>query len=226
MVNISSLGRLGSTISAVSSLGGARGGFNFDRERVAAHGDPQKGYKWIVQFPSMFSALGDPLNTEKFLFTIPGVTSEPSYKAGSNNYNPSISDVEAFSATFFLDEDASTLEDIMNWKALIQNEDGTYNMPLDYKMDVIAMLLNGRGKEVALFRYGGVFPTTTSPLQGDYASSERMVLEQQFSVDTCTVRINGANIVGAANLRNLNNIIKGVTSVAKTASNISSFLGI
>jgi hypothetical protein len=78
--------------------------------------DPQKGYKWLAQFPMEFQYLGDPLNVEKISATLPGVNAEPFGISGTNFYYPSTSDISSFSATFYLGEDLGALQDIIAWK--------------------------------------------------------------------------------------------------------------
>lgn len=161
---------------------------NQGRSRV----DPQKAYKWVAQFPVDFGSLSDPLNVERFSIPLPNYNAEPSYSAGANVYYPSNRDIEGFSATLYLSEDAGVLEDIMRWKSLIQNPDGTFNYPDEYKFPVTALLLSGDNVEVARFQYNGVFPTQTQTPELDYATSERVLMAQSFSADEVQISVNGS----------------------------------
>lgn len=145
--------------------------------------DPQRSYKWVAQFPFIFPELGSSINVEQFTAPFPHVNAEPFQTQGSTIYFPTTSDMDGLTATFYLDEGAGTLLDIKNWKNMIQNSDGTFNVSDDYKFPVIFILKSAADVPVAIFTYTGVFPTQTQALDADYSTSDRMRIMQSFSCD-------------------------------------------
>jgi hypothetical protein len=112
----------------------------------------------------------------------PSVEREAFYEGGRNTYFPSIEDVQPVTFVFYVDESNRISEYVINWKRLITNEDGTKNLPAEYKKSIRIQLLNGEDEVVDDFRLEGCFPTATTPYNLAQESG-RLTLTQEFSVD-------------------------------------------
>ena len=84
------------------------------------------------------------------------------------------------------------------WKKRIQNSNGTYNMPHDYKGDVEIFGLDPKGVARANFKLIGCFPTSTTPLNFQSESSTRLQIIQSFSADSLEMSLYADAAVASA----------------------------
>lgn len=112
----------------------------------------------------------------------PGVSAEPFYEAGRSVNFPGLEEIEPFSISFFQDESPNIPIYIMDWKRLIMNEDGTTNLPSNYKKPIRIQLLDGKNRPTFDYQLLGCFPTSTTPLALTNESG-RLTFTQEFSVD-------------------------------------------
>ena len=111
-----------------------------------------------------------------------GVDREPFYEAGRNTYFPSLEDTSSFSVVFYQDASDKIPSYINEWKRKIVNQDGTKNLPSNYKLPITVQLLNGQNQVTFEIIAVGCFPTLTTGYNlGN--QSENLKFTQEFSVD-------------------------------------------
>lgn len=115
-------------------------------------------------------------------FPFPNIDKEAFYEGGRNTYFPSLEDVPSFSITFYQDASNKIPNYIMQWKRRIVNQDGTKNLPSNYKFPINLQLLNGQNKVTLDVTARGCFPTQTDGYNLNN-QSENLKLTQEFSVD-------------------------------------------
>lgn len=108
---------------------------------------------------------------------------EGHYGASGFTYFPGSHDVSAFSMTFYEDVSCTTLKFINDWKSQVKSWDGTYNLPIQYKGDILVALFDPKGKVVLQAKMIGCWPSDTGNLSLNYNDSGRLVITQTFSVD-------------------------------------------
>ncbi|NNK82762.1 MAG: hypothetical protein HKO92_06540 [Flavobacteriaceae bacterium] len=112
----------------------------------------------------------------------PGVDREAFYEAGRNTYFPSLEDINSFSIVFYQDASNKIPNYIMQWKRRIINEDGTKNLPKEYKEPIGIKLKNGLNQTVLDVTFKGCFPTQSSGYNLSN-QSENLKFTQEFSTD-------------------------------------------
>ena len=142
--------------------------------------EPQRLYKWRVRVDDL--SLFAPEDIEGISLSYPNHQAEALYRGGSNLYLPSFADISAISIDFVENVNNSITEGIAAWKQLMQR-DGLYSYPLTYKKDIFCDLLKNDNTLIKALKFGGCFPTTSTPSQLAYESSGKMIITQEFSVD-------------------------------------------
>ena len=141
----------------------------------------------------------------------PNSAREEFYEAGKYTYFPSVETIQPFSIVFYQDASNKIPNYIMEWKRRVINNNGTKNLPSEYKMPINIQLLNGNNKitfDITLF---GCFPleTTGYDLSNE---SKNLKLTQSFSVDRVHYNAvpNIADTLREAALGKLVNLGKGL----------------
>ena len=78
-------------------------------------------------------------------------------------------------------EDGLTLKYFLAWQGLIENEDGSKNLPYFYKRDIVLWRMTASGRDTHISIYQGYFPTEIAPASYNYESGGIM----QHTI-TCT----------------------------------------
>lgn len=115
--------------------------------------------------------------------TFSGQESVGIHLAGSKDYHPEFIDIAGFDIVFTEDVEGSVITAIQGWKNLIQNSDGTFNYPDEYKRTVRVDVMRPDHSRARSMRYVGVFPTQTGMPSYSYADSSKAEITQSFSVD-------------------------------------------
>ena len=110
------------------------------------------------------------------------VDRDPFYEAGRNTHFPSLEDLPTFTIVFYQDASNRIPSYINGWKRKIVNQDGTKNLPSNYKFPITVHLLNGLNQVTYEIQLLGCFPTQTSGYNLTN-ESENLKLTQEFSVD-------------------------------------------
>lgn len=103
---------------------------------------------------------------------------QKSIDKASFRYAAERSDIGTISMTIDEFEDGSTLDYLLAWQSLIQNQNGTRNPPAVYKRPIIFSRISGTKIELHQSKYIGYFPTEISPM----ANSQEGSGITQFSV--------------------------------------------
>ena len=112
----------------------------------------------------------------------PNCTREEFYEAGKYTYFPSVENIQPFTIVFYQDASNRIPNYILEWKRKVINDDGTKNLPSEYKLPINVQLLNGENKVTLDITLFGCFPLET--LGYDLNNESRNIkLTQTFSVD-------------------------------------------
>lgn len=98
-------------------------------------------------------------------------------------YNAGTNEIGSMSMRIDEYEDGATLDYLLQWQKLIQNNDGTHNPPAAYKRDIrfIKMASSGIDLHVTVFR--GCWPSEIANSSFSYDSSAISQISVTFSVD-------------------------------------------
>lgn len=167
---------------------------NVEQARSVPH--PQMSFRWVALLPNLI----------KFEFPIK-LQSPPSFPVpiveeaeipfmsasnyliteGAQNYSVadkhSLGNSNVVSFSIYTDQYGIALSYIKAWKDLIRNKDRTFNYPSEYKYDIMIFLTVTMGVPYVGFKLKGAFPMTTSFDRLGYGRTDRLILNQEFSVD-------------------------------------------
>lgn len=83
-------------------------------------------------------------------------------------------------------EDCMTLQYINDWFALLSNDDGTRNPPVNYKRNITFYQLNRKKDEIHKSVYIGYFPVEVSPISWSYDGSSVLQYSLVLTGDSVT----------------------------------------
>jgi hypothetical protein len=150
--------------------------------------DPLLNFRWVAETLPFGDEYGiGPEYVETFEIPFNNVKSEGIFNAAGMCYFPGFHDITAFNVTFYADSQGKTLKYLLGWKDRIKNfQTGIYYLPSNFKRDWRVILLDAKGNDVLRATLRGCWPADTNQLQLQYASSEKVELNQNFSVDDIT----------------------------------------
>lgn len=142
--------------------------------------DPLWQMDWMIQMP-----LGLPFEyVEEIQFPMSDFgMSNGIYRAGTRNYFAEASDIAPVTINFYEDRYLTVTKWLQKWRSLVQNPDGTFNLPIVYKKNIVLMPMDVKGNTLGSFTLSGVFPTKIPVYPFISNNSERTVLSVEFSVD-------------------------------------------
>lgn len=165
--------------------------------RISTVYQPQRVYKWRVTIqPSKIGSSGGNfvagLPPESIVdCSLPFIANENEgiHQGGTNDYYPNFVDIGNLSLTFIENQEGLVMKSLDAWKRLVQAPNELFNYPVNYKRVVECELLDNANEVHSKTKLLGVWPSTTSPENLDYNTSDVWRISQEFSVD-------GAEILG------------------------------
>jgi hypothetical protein len=124
---------------------------------------------------------------EEVSVPFPQITSDNgTFRAGIMKFYPVSRAVGQVSIKFYEDIRLTVSNFLNQWRAKIFNRNGTVNMPEGangYKGTLIVNVKDAKGTVVGTFKLTGLFPLNPDPFALQSASSERVIVGCEFSVD-------------------------------------------
>lgn len=120
----------------------------------------------------------DSIDTPIFNIDTKKVTSKNSYWFTASN-----SEVGQVTMTIQEMEDGKTMKYLMDWKKLIENEDGTYNPPAMYKKPITFYRLSATKLDLHKYVYEGYFITEIQTINNTYDGNDITTLSITFAGD-------------------------------------------
>lgn len=153
--------------------------------------DSAPAWKWIVRMPIVAGAYLSSLYVEEISLPFNNTSSDGRYTGGSKTYYPSMTDISAVTITFYEDVNYTSMNYLLNWRALVVNPNTYfYGLPSVYKQPIEWELYNGvSGIPVMAGVLLGCWPTEISPFQLQFGSSDRIKISHTFSVDASRVMV-------------------------------------
>lgn len=105
---------------------------------------------------------------------------------GSFWYSAMHSDIGNLTLVIDEMEDCNTLQYINDWMDLLKNEDGTHNLPWEYKRNIIFYQLNRKKDEIHKSVYTGYYPVEISPVSWSYDGTSVLQYSVTFTGDSVT----------------------------------------
>jgi hypothetical protein len=201
---------------------------------------PQFDYLFVVKMPDLtinpdgsysddieYFDMDIEINHRVFTMTAPNYTYDTVKTQTKNTYWYSASnrDIGQISITMDEFEDGLSMRYLKEWFRLIENDDGTYNVPSYYKRDIQLIRYSGTKNELSVLTYKGCFPTSISESTYSYEGSGILQYNVTFACDT--VSFNVSDNVRAA-IQEAQESIKNELPASKSGSglNISSAINI
>lgn len=128
------------------------------------------------------------INHRVFSISVPNFSYDTVKTQTKNTYwySASNKDLGQISMTVDEFEDGLSLKYIQAWFSLIENTDGTYNVPAYYKRDIQVVRYSGSKNELSTLTYKGCFPTGISESSYSHESSGILQYNVTFACDTMT----------------------------------------
>lgn len=145
--------------------------------------DPLQGWRWLCsELPQ-----GGPAHHYLESIDIPfnNISAAPNWHQGGGFIiMPGTHSISAVSCTFYEDNTATTLKWINAWKNKVKNlVTGIYGLPFEYKANWVLTLLDNQNNDILKLTLVDCWPTDTNNLSLTYASTDRLTIQQTFSVD-------------------------------------------
>lgn len=159
--------------------------------RMISRPDPLLLFHWEVKYLPFSEEFGniDGSYVESFELPFSNVTSGQVFFGGGYNYFPEFHDTSAFTMNFYGDCEGKTIKYLWGWKQKVKSfKTGLYNLPSEYKKDITVMLRNPKGETVLEVTYLGCWPSDTAQIGLDYASNDRVIIPQTFSLDSMDIK--------------------------------------
>lgn len=164
---------------------------------IKSRDDPLFQMDWMIQLP-----LGLPWYfVEEIQFPMQDFTVSPGiFRAGVRKYYAEVADIAPVTINFYEDRKLTVTKWLQKWRSMVQNADGTYNTPLQYKQNFVLQPMDAKGNVLGTFTLVGCFPSKIPTYPFVSATSERMVLSVEFSVDNCELLaksgVQGGSLLG------------------------------
>ena len=187
---------------------GIRGGRDI-LKTMSSRSDPLLNFIWYCELP-LLPGFNRPLGWE-FIeeCTLPFINLEQKsyFKAGKDYHYPGKYSLETLNLKFYEDIQGTTTEYLQTWLNLIvDSATGQYQNPTDFKKTIKITLLDTASQTVMFFTYFGCWPMRRDSFNLASASSERVVISQEFSVDDVNV------LVGKFSDAAIPSIVNNITS--------------
>ena len=173
--------------------------------------EPARTYLWRVELPDLsimntgyvsesmnkakdlYDGLIPPFDMEKFNTKITEVNtpywtidSDKVIDGASFWYTARHNDISNVSIVIDEDQYGNTLDYFDIWKALMVNDNGTYNPPAFWKKTIKVYRLNLLKLDFQVLEYNGYFPTELSNINNGYESDGALQYSVSFTGDTQT----------------------------------------
>lgn len=148
--------------------------------------DPLLNFKWICTSLPFDAPFNLPVNyVEGIDLPFNNIAvGDKAHSASGYTYYPGTHDISSFSITFYEDVDASSSKYLHSWKTKVKDFDtGLYNLPTEYKRDIVIQLLDQGNNPVIQATLVGCWPSDTGNFSLNYTDSGRLTVTQTFSVD-------------------------------------------
>lgn len=125
------------------------------------------------------------INHRVFSINAPNPNYDTTKTQTKNTYWYSASNKDIGQITITMDEyeDTLSLKYINSWISLIENSDGTYNVPIVYKRDISIVRYSGTKNELMKITYKGCFPTGIAETSYTYEGSGILQYNVTFACD-------------------------------------------
>lgn len=181
--------------------------------------DPMFNIDWEVFAPKVFFAAQFYIEDINIPFSNIQ-QAEGVFYQGTMKYFPKMVDVATFSVKLYEDNVGTTLQAIDDWKNLVRNPDGTYNLPAEYKGDFEISMRDSRRNLTLIVVLKGCFPLATESVELSSSGTERIIITQEFSVDNVVMEWKGGPSPSTAASGR-----KRITLLDKLKSNLNSLGG-
>lgn len=156
--------------------------------------DPMMTHRWIIDgdlpFGKEFGVNHSFIESVNVPFN--NLTASNAFYGGGYNYFPQFHDISAFTLNVYADGEGRALEWLLYWKSCVKDfNTGLYKLPYGkdgYKRDLPVTLLDAAGRAICTITLKDTFPVDLGNLDLNYSSADRLVLSQNFSVDTQVVQ--------------------------------------
>lgn len=153
--------------------------------------DPALTSQWIIRFPNLTS---EQIFAETLGLSFQKIPAKARHGGASNTYFPDFNDVDAVSITFYENKNYETTKWINQWRLKVVNKDGTYGLPIDYKVDAEASFYPIDSDEATLrVAIKQMWPTEQASI--DYSNEDsagRVKVTVPFSVDSVEILTEGS----------------------------------
>ncbi len=153
--------------------------------------DPMFSFDWQAQLPNIkcpnITVSGDTFNfyVEEATVGMPNFQNTDVFREGTRKNFPSFSDSGTLSLVFYEDSDLNATTYIEYWRSIIQNKQTRrYSLPSIYKQKIQLNACDATGKVAGQFEAVGCWPLTTNQISLQSSSSERVIRNVEFSVDS------------------------------------------
>lgn len=159
--------------------------------------DPMWSYLWDIDLPDLPGMKALPREyVEEISVALPSSQDFNIFRNGTYSYYATFADVGTLSLNVYEDQRLSASQYFQRWRNLIQNVDGTFNAPNDYKRTIMVYLLDNDNSKIAYFKITGCFPTTREGHVMNSGASDRHILNITFSITSIDfVVLNASPIV-------------------------------
>ena len=184
--NIGSLLGIGGNLptpSGPKSSGGAL-------SKAQGRPDPIMSWRWEAHIPGLPTQY-----IEDIVIPIHTFEVEPTFRGGSKTYYAKFVDISAFQLRLYADVENTAIDWLYQFFDSIRNKDGSYNYPKQYKKTIEVSLFGpNNDTPVCTFLMIGCFPISGSGYDLQSASSERVIISVEMSIDNMKMTTPGSNV--------------------------------
>lgn len=156
-----------------------KGWYSLGRQRI----DPLWSFLWDIEMPDVNGMRLPNYYIEEITLGLPAATDWNVFRNGTYSYYAGFSDVGQLSLTVYEDQRLSASTYFNEWHKSIQDMDGAFRPPIEYQKTIYIYLVDNSGVEIGYFRVNGVFPLTREGHTMNSGSTDRHILQIQFSVN-------------------------------------------
>lgn len=157
--------------------------------KALSRADPHMNVEWTIEMPDGLGAeYVEEATAVMSEFDLEGV-----FRGGGKLFYPGIINVSSISLSFYEDQLFTATQYIVGWRDRVGDTGtGLLNYPADYKRHIKIKALDLAGNAIAIFDYGGCWPSKPPTYQFGSRDSERTILQNvEFSVDYMTLTFPG-----------------------------------
>jgi hypothetical protein len=156
--------------------------------------DPALTSQWLLQFPNLAN---NQIFAESLSVNFTKIPAKARHGGGSNTYFPDFNDIDAISVVFYENQNYETTKWINEWRRKVVKEDGTYGLPIEYKLDVLASFYPVDSETASLeVKFLQIWPTEQASI--DYSNEDtsgRVKITVPFSVDSVKLISGDLNVI-------------------------------